>query len=379
MKFTIKRSVFIDKLNDVLLAIASRTTIPILTGLKLNVSQEGIVLTGSDADISIEAFIREDDDENELKIESTGSIVLHPGRFFADIVKRLPEDDFTFELKDNHQAEITSASASFLINALNADEYPNLPQVDTATKFTVPVTIFKEVIQQTVVAVSAHESRPILTGVQIIIKDQSLTAVATDSHRLSRRTIPLETSNEAEYSIVIPGKSLTELNKILTDDLTTVDFYITENQVLFQTPTSNFYSRLLEGNYPDTSMLIPKETNTHLTVTATTFLGAVSRASLLSHAGKNNAIKLTIADGSVDMTGQSPEVGKVEESIPYEGLDGEDIEISFNPDYMRDALRAYGNGEVKISFVSSLRPFILEPAEGDSQFVQLITPIRTAN
>ena len=264
MKFTVNRLELLKKLRDVQLAISNKTTIPILTGLKLEVNKEGIKITGSNSDISIESKIFVDDEEANLQIEETGSIVLQPARFFADIINRLPDENFTFEVNTQLQASISSSNSFFTINALDAASYPYLPEIDTSESFKLPVQLLKKVIEQTVIAVSKHESRPILTGVNFSINDGKLKAVATDSHRLSQRIIPVEVPEGLNFQIVIPGNSLTELSKVLTDDIEEVSISIADNQILFMTEDTFFYSRLLEGNYQQTDQLIPSESTTQI-------------------------------------------------------------------------------------------------------------------
>ncbi|KRN28615.1 DNA polymerase III subunit beta [Lactobacillus selangorensis] len=378
MKFTIKRAAFIHNLTDVQRAISSKTTIPILTGLKMELTQEGLTLIGSDADISIESFLSVEDDKIELQIDSTGSIVL-PARFFSEIVKRLPEETMTVEVEDNFLTKITSGSSEFTINGLDANNYPRLPEIEDTNKLMLSADVLKQLISQTVIAVSNQESRPILTGVHMVIQNSELLAVATDSHRLSQRKIHLDIPTDVHYDIIIPGKSLTELSRTLTDGVDTVEMRIAENQVMFIVDHTSFYSRLLEGNYPDTERLIPTSSTTQIQFDAPVLLAAIERASLLSHESRNNVVKLTLspADSTATIYGNSPDVGNVEESLHFEELSGEELEISFNPDYMKDALRSFGQATIDIAFTSALRPFTLMPSEDHEDFIQLITPVRT--
>ncbi|MFB5401464.1 DNA polymerase III subunit beta [Enterococcus avium] len=375
MKFTINRARFIQELQTVQRAISTKTTIPILTGVKIELNNEGLNLTGSNADISIETFLAADDEKAELQIAEIGTIVLQ-ARFFSEIIRRLPEATFTLEVQENHQVLITSGAAHFTVNGLDADNYPHLPVVEEQNQLKLPVHMLTKLIGETFFSVSQHESRPILTGVHFTMSNGQLLAVATDSHRLSQRIVPVENAN-TDFDIVIPGKSLVELSRSLSDEEAEVEISIMENQVLFKTPTMYFYSRLLEGNYPDTNRLIPTSFNTEITFSVPTFLAAIERASLLSHEGRNNIVRLAIADNSVILYGNSPEIGKVEEELVYEKVSGDPLEISFNPDYMKDALRAFGDMSIKIQFISAIRPFTLEPSEGDVSFIQLITPVRT--
>lgn len=377
MKFSIKRSAFIQGINMVSRAISSKTTIPILTGLKLSASNEGLVLTGSNADVSIETVIDRNDADNELIIEEEGSIVL-PARFFSGIVKKLPSDKMTLSVANGFQTEITSGTSSFTINGLDAADYPHLPEIENDNEISLSGDVFKEIINQTVIAVSNQESRPILTGVHFVLKDGTLFAVATDSHRLSQRKVALP-DNQGEYDVIIPGSSLSELSKMISDDTENVKMKITENQVLFTIGNTYFYSRLLEGTYPDTSRLIPKDSETNVQFDAYELLGAIERASLLSHESRNNVVKLTIKANvkQVTISGNSPDVGNVEEEVESKEVVGNDLEISFNPDYMKDALRAFGHSMINVSFTSSLRPFTLVPSEDAENFIELITPVRT--
>ncbi|MBM7708939.1 DNA polymerase III subunit beta [Enterococcus lemanii] len=376
MKLTMNRNLFIQELQKVQRAISSKTTMPILTGVKIELSQKGLTLTGSNADISIETFLNVENEQAQMQIEKTGAIILQ-ARFFSEVMRRLPEDDFTLEVVENNQVAITSGKANFMVNGLDADDYPHLPVIETANQIQIPVHVLNKLISETVFSVSQHESRPILTGVHFVLKNQVLLAVATDSHRLSQRKIPLENTDD-QFDIVIPGKSLIELSRSYGDDEEAViSIRMMDNQVLFETQNMKFYSRLLEGTYPDTDRLIPTNFNTTIEFEVKKLLAAIDRASLLSHEGRNNIVRLHIADDGVILYGNSPEIGKVEESLSYTQVTGEPLDISFNPDYMKAALRAFGDTSIHIHFISAIRPFILEPSEGQGEFVQLITPVRT--
>lgn len=379
MNFTINRSAFISQLNNVLRAISSKTTIPILTGLKMVVNEDNIVLTGSNSDITIESVINANDADNDLTIEETGAIVL-PARFFSDIVKKLPDKKVTIEVTSGFQADITSGSAKFQINGQDAENFPHLPEIETNKSVTLPNDILKEVIRQTVIAVSKQESRPILAGVHMMLKDGVLTAVATDSHRLAQRKVVLENiDNGIDFDVIIPGKSMEELSGMISDVHEDVQMQVTENQVLSIFGNTHFYSRLLEGNYPETSQLIPQTADTTVELEAGTFLSSIERASLLSHESRNDVVKLSLkpSENLVRISGDSPDIGTVEEEVVTSALDGNDLEISFNPNYMKDALRSFGQATIKISFTSPLRPFTLVPTEDQENFVHLITPVRT--
>ncbi|MBN2901249.1 MAG: DNA polymerase III subunit beta [Limosilactobacillus mucosae] len=378
MKFTINRPAFINQLNNVLRAISSKTTIPILTGLKMVVTDHSVILTGSDADITIESTLDASDSSYGLSIEEPGSIVL-PARFFNEVIKKLPDKQATIEVFNGLQVRITSGTAEFTINGQDANNYPHLPEVESENTVELASDMLREVIDQTRIAVSKQESRPILTGIHVTLNNGILTAVATDSHRLAQRKVELPETADRDFDIVLPGASMTELAKMIADEKDGVKMQITENQALFIFGNTHFYSRLLEGNYPETSRLIPESSDTRLEITASDLLASIERASLLSHESRNNVVKLSVNPENkiATVSGTSADVGNVEEEINADQIVGNPLEISFNPDYMRDALKSFGQTKILISFTTALRPFTLVPTEEKANFVQLITPVRT--
>jgi DNA polymerase III subunit beta len=377
MKIKIDREALVQSVQDVMKAVSPRTTIPILTGIKITATSQGVTLTGSDSDISIESFIpTEEEDKVLVEVVETGSIVLQ-ARFFSEIVKKLPENTIEIEVQPNFLTVIRSGKAEFSLNGLDAEEYPRLPQIEEENVFKIPTDLLKTIIRQTVFAVSTSETRPILTGVNWRIENGELICTATDSHRLALRKAKIETENQQSYNVVIPGKSLNELSKILDDSNDPVDIVITANQILFKTKHLLFFSRLLDGNYPETTRLIPTDSKTDIIVNAKEFLQAIDRASLLAREGRNNVVKLTtLNDGIIEISSISPEIGKVTEEIQSESIEGEELKISFSAKYMMDALKALDGTDIQISFTGAMRPFLLRPLHSDSM-LQLILPVRT--
>jgi DNA polymerase-3 subunit beta len=377
MKFIIQRDKLVQSVQDVLKAVSSRTTIPILTGIKIVATEEGVTLTGSDSDISIESFIPcEEEGSENVEVKTAGSVVLQ-ARFFSEIIKKLPMDTVEMEVQSQYVTTIRSGNSEFNLNGQDAAEYPHLPQVEEQNVFKVPTDLLKNIIRQTVFAVSTSETRPILTGVNWKLENHELTCIATDSHRLALRKAKVEAENDISCNVVIPGKSLNELNKILDDNNELLDIVVTENQVLFKAKNILFFSRLLDGNYPDTSRLIPAESKTDITVTTKEFLQAIDRASLLAREGRNNVVKLaTLEADTLEVSSNSPEVGKVVEQVQSNSISGEELKISFSAKYMMDALKALEGNEILINFTGAMRPFVIKTLHDDSM-LQLILPVRT--
>lgn len=377
MKFEVMRDSLLEGLSDVIKAVSSKTTIPILTGLKLEITNKGLYITGSDSDITIQTFIPvEKNGEQVISIIEPGSIVLQ-ARVFNEIVRKLPTNNVEIEVTNQFQTHIRSGKSEFNLIGLDASEYPMLPEIEEERQFFIPSDLLKSIIKETVFAVSTSESRPVLTGVNWQVKDGELHCIATDSHRLAKRKTAIKDLPEEEYSIVIPGKSLNELNKILEETSSEVAIVMTQQQVLFKTGNVLFYSRLLEGNYPDTSRLIPNESKTTILVNSKSLLQAIDRASLLAREERNNVVRFsTLGNGFIEVSSNSPEIGNVEEQIQAEEIDGEELKISFSAKYMMDALKAIDGQDVKILFTGAMRPFILKSVHDDS-ILQLILPVRT--
>jgi DNA polymerase-3 subunit beta len=379
MKFVIQKDRLVQSVQDVMKAVSSRTTIPILTGIKIVADDQGVSLTGSDSDISIKSFIPTVEEDIQIAtIQESGAVVLQ-AKFFSEIVKKLPLDTVEIEVtnKSNYQTVIRSGQTEFNLNGLDPDEYPHLPQIEDGNVFQLPADLMKTIIRQTVFAVSTSETRPILTGVNWKVEGNELTCVATDSHRLALRKAAVETEFKEAHSVVIPGKSLSELSKILDDTSDPVEIVFTENQVLFKMKHILFFSRLLEGNYPETSRLIPTDSKTMIELNTKEFLQAIDRASLLAREGRNNVVKLcTIEQNEIEISSNSPEIGKVIELVKSQRIEGEELKISFSAKYMMDALKALEDTEIRIQFTGAMRPFVIRPLMDDS-ILQLILPVRT--
>ncbi|WEG15059.1 DNA polymerase III subunit beta [Pullulanibacillus sp. KACC 23026] len=379
MKFTIDREKLVENVNHVMKAISSRTTISILTGIKISASPDGITLTGSDSDISIKAFIPvEENDQWIAQIDKPGSIVLQ-ARFFNDIVKKLPGETVQIEVDHRFISRITSGTSEFNLNGVDSEEYPRLPVLEENQTVKIRTALLKHLIRQTVFAVSTSETRPVLTGVNWTIENNQLNCIATDSHRLAKRRISAEMSEGLAYqNVVIPGKSLNELSKIIDDNSEEwIEVVITESQILFKSENLLFYSRLLDGNFPDTDRVIPNESKTTIVVPTKRLLRAIDRASLLAREEKDNVVKLRTYDqNKIEILSQSSEIGRVFENIEANEIQGEELKISFSAKYMLEALNRIDSELIEIQFTGAMRPFVIRPTEDDG-ILMLILPVRT--
>ncbi|MED5805819.1 DNA polymerase III subunit beta [Streptococcus anginosus] len=376
INFSINKNLFLQALNITKRAISLKNAIPILSTVKIDVTNEGITLIGSNGQISIENFISIKNENAGLLVTSSGSILLE-ATFFINVVSSLPDVTLDFKEIEQKQIVLTSGKSEITLKGKDADQYPRIQEISAINPLMLETSVLKNIINETAFAASTQESRPILTGVHFVLtENKNLKTVATDSHRMSQKKIVLE-KNGDNFDVVIPSRSLREFSAVFTDDIETVEIYFTNNQLLFRSENISFYTRLLEGNYPDTDRLIPTEFTSIVTFDKNNLRYAMERARLLSNATQNGTVKLEIINGVVSAHVNSPEVGRVNEEIDTESISGQDLTISFNPTYLIDSLKAINSEKVTISFISAVRPFTLIPSDDTENFIQLITPVRT--
>ena len=243
-----------------------------------------------------------------------------------------------------------------------------------------PSEILRAMIKQTSFAVSTTETTPILTGVLWGLADNKLKLVACDRHRLATREVVLETAEEQQFNnIVIAGKTLNELNKILPENNTLIDIVVSDNQILFKLHNILFYTRILDGTYPDTSKLIPQNFQTELVINTKQFIDSIDRAYLLSREDKTNIVRMIMKENQmIEISSSSSELGKITESIPANHITGDLLRISFNSKYMLDALKVLDSEYIRMGFTGAMSPIIILPEDGVNM-LQLILPYRTTN
>lgn len=376
MKLRILKSAFSDAVFQVSKVISQKTTIPILMGIKITANENGILLTGSSSDISIQVHVaKQEEDQEHVFVEEKGSVVL-PGKVFGEIIRKLPGDEIEWIVGENFQTTIRSGQAEFQLNGLDPVEYPTLPQLSVDKVFRMEGDALKSLIRQTGFAVAMNETRGVLTGVLWQLEDGVFTLTATDSHRLSRQQLIVGDAQGMSFkNMIIPGKSVSELAKILTEDVDQIEIVVSENQILIKTKNIQFYSRLLGGLYPDTNRVIPKEGKTEVLMNTKELLHSVDRAALISRDGQDNVVKWTIQDGKVTINSAALGVGSVNEELEAT-VNGPELQIAFNVRYMIEALRSIDEELVKIHFTGPMSPFTIKPLDKEES-LHLIVPIRT--
>ncbi|WP_416199031.1 MAG: DNA polymerase III subunit beta [Sporanaerobacter sp.] len=364
MRIQIEQSKLAKYVNIVQKGISSKTTLPILDGILLETVDGKLKLTGTDLEIGIESYV-------DANIYEEGSIVIN-SRLFGDIVRKLPNDLIDIKTDEN-KINISCRSSEFNLIGNPSIEYPELPTLIDQLSINIPKDLLKNIIRQTVFATTQDETRPILTGVLFEINGNNASFVALDGYRLALRNIKVN-SNE-DMKVVVPGKTLNELNKILEDEEDDVKIVLTPGHIVFDLGDTVVFSRLLEGQFLNYRDIIREEHKTKVKVNRKELQDSLERASLLAKEEKANLVKLNLIEDKIIIKSNS-EIGNVNEELPVE-IDGEDVKIAFNSKYIIDGIKAIDAEEVEMSFMGSLNPCIIKPL-GEENYIYLVLPVRLA-
>ena len=371
MKFTIEKSVILEGLSNVTRAISTKNVIPVLNGIKFELTNNGLYLTASDSELTIKVLI----EAKEIKeISSLGGIIIQ-SKYILDIVRKMPSDLINFEVIDGLKIKIYTDNNQYNLNCLDINDYPDVKLEINKDPIIINGEVFKTIINQTVFAISNQELRPILTGVNFKFTKDVLETVATDSYRLAKKNIKLSSPVEKDVEIVIPGKNIMELERIITDD-SDIEMHIFNNKVLFKYKNINFQTNILSGNYPNTSNLIPSEFAYIVKVNKKDFNDAIDRAALLTQGKDKNIVKMTLENTKMTINSYASEIGKVEEQLSVETNNKDRLEISFSSKYMLEAIKTLGEEEILLLLNSDVKPLIIKSLT-DESLIQLILPIKT--
>lgn len=372
MKLTIHQSALAQMLQTVSKAVAVRTTKQVLMGILLETSERGLTATAYDLELGIQTHLKADDD-NGLMIMDPGAIVL-PARYALDVVKKLPSELITLNVSNNYMTEIQTASVEFHLHGIDAAEFPKLPVFHNAKSIQLQSDILKRLIRSTAFATSTSEVRPILTGIHLESTANRLQFTATDGLRLSTRFVEFENAVEDSWNVILPAKSLNELLKILPDNNSQVQIQFTNSHSLFSLDDTLFYTRLIDGAYPDTSRIVPTDHKTEVILSATEITNAIDRAALIARDRDNHMIRMELQNDTLTVSSSSPEIGNVSESVHALSKIGDDMNIAFNAKYVLDALKAMETDELSIRFSGGNQPFVIRQ-HGQEDGLQLISPV----
>ena len=366
MKLKIKRELLLENLNKVSKAISTKNLIPSLSGIKFDLTKEGLTLTASNNDLTIQKFI-EIKDEN-MNVQEEGIIIIQ-GKEILDIVRVIPEEEINIEVIDELKVLIYTddEKIKYDLNVINKSEYPNVNLEKSDNYITISSEELLNIVKETAFATSTDESRPVLTGINFKINGDLLECSATDSYRLAKKEIRLNKPVEEIYNIIIPGKNIIEFSKIIDDKEGEIKLHVFNNKILFEENNLLFQSRLINGNYPNTSKLIPEDSVLKINV--------IGQASILTTDKEKNIVSLSTNGDLLIVKSVSNEKGKAEMKMNIEKNNNEDITIAFSAKYMMEALNALNTDIIEMSFIGEVKPITIKNTTEDG-LIQLVVPIR---
>jgi len=367
MKFKCSQQSLSKALNIVSKAVTAKTTIPILKGILLSVNSDGkLILSASDLDISIEKTIK------DVEVIEEGSVVV-PAKYFSDYIRKLPNEEVLIEMEENQNIKIKISNSEFNIVGVSPDEFPKIAEIEEDEKLVFEKDIFREMIRKSAFSASIDDSKGIIIGVLIELEENCTNMVALDGFRMA--VIREEMKNEEKKKIVISAKILSEINKILSDieGDEEVNLVLGKNKAILNLENIKIVIRLLEGDFIKYKDILPKEQKCKVIVNKSMLYESMERASLLSREGKNNLIRFKIDENLLTITSRSEE-GNVKEEI-FIRREGSDVEIGFNSKYVMDVLKVIDDEEIVLEMVSSVKPCVIKPTEGNS-FEYLVLPVR---
>lgn len=371
MKFVIDKNILLEALTNVSRAIGTRTTIPILNGIRFDLTEEGLSLLASDSELTIKIMIPASD---IINIEKTGSMIIQ-SKYILEIVRKMPSDIINFETEDTNKIKIYTENNEYNLNCYDIDDYPHIAIDESKEPVTIEAETLKAIINETSYAVSTQEVRPLLTGINIKINGDSLECIATDSYRLAKKNIKLDSIVNNAVNIVIPGKSINELEKMLENE-DDVIMHIFNNKILFQYRNILFQTNLLSGTYPDTNHFIPSEFAYMINLNLRAFNDAVDRASLLAQSKDKNIVRVQIDDKTMIISSSASEIGKTEEKLSIECSNKEKLDIAFSSRYMLEALKVIKDDNILLLINSDDKPILIKSVQ-DESLIELILPVKT--
>ena len=371
MKMLIEKRILMEGLNCTSRALSTRNIIPVLNCIKFDLKKEGLYLTATDNDITIQTFIPKN---NINKIDEEGCNIIY-GKTLLSTISKLKDCLLTVENFENNEVSFkTENGGVYDFPCFNQEDFPNIKLEETKDPIILDALKFKEIINNTSFACSLQESRPLLTGVNIKLTGNLFEVVATDYYRLSKVSLNLEKIHSENTNIVIPARNINELVKLINKE-EKIEIHVFSNKVLFKLENIIFQTSLLNGNYPNTDNSIPKTFNYRIKVNLKDLYSLLDTASSLTQSKEKNIVDMEINKNELIISASSLE-GKGKDKIEVINELNKDIKISFSVKYMLDALKVLNSEEIYLLLNGEISPIILK--ENDtSELIELVLPMKT--
>lgn len=350
-------------------AIGTRTTNPILEGIKLTAEDDTLTLSATDLELAIEKRIK-------AEVKEEGETVV-PGKFFSEFIKKLTNEKIELILNEKNMLKIKYTDSETFLQCYPSLEYPGFKKIESDEYFEIEKKGLKDLINKTIFSVALDDSRPILKGCLFEIEEHAVKATALDGYRLAHVEKPIIYSN-LKTSIISPARSLSEVSKLLDDSDEAIRVYLQKNYLMVDLYDCKIMTRLLEGDFLNYNQILSNNFETEITVNKSQLEDALERASLLSKIGQNNLVKFDIRENNICLTSNS-EIGNVKENVNI-SLKGKELTIAFNARYFMEALRVTSDEFIKIKLNSPSNPCVITPLEeGSKEYLFLILPVRMLN
>lgn len=364
MNFTTSRNTLTEALNNITRAVPQKSTIPALEGVKFSLDKNILELTGYDLEMGIRTKI-------SAESEDKGDFVIN-ARLFSEMVRKMDSENINIEIDNNLKVTVKGDKAEFNILALPASDYPSLPESDAEDNFSFSQSVLKNMINQTIYAVSIDENKPILTGELFDIDEGEFNLVAIDGYRLAVRHEKIPTNDK--YHFVVKAKTLNEISKLLQDDdKSEARIYVSKRHVIFEINGYTVISRLLEGDFHNYKASLPKTSTTQIEVNTREFISSLERCSLLINDKMRAPVKCIFDEGLIKINCQTG-LGKFTDEIEA-SITGKRVEIGFNCRYLLDALKACDGDKIIMESNGGLTPMKILPLDGDA-YTFLVLPVR---
>lgn len=371
MKLTIDRMRLQKLLNTVSIAIMPKSPTPAYLNFLLEMKEDRLTVTGSNGELTITSSCPVQEGDKTIIADFETGATLISAKFLSDIVRSIGSDIVSIEIVDDVIARIGDEKSQFKLNAIRAEEYPNLDLSKQGEHAVFSCEDFKKIVSQTAFAASTKEIRPVLTAINVKAEKGKIEFIATDSYRLSKKTYDL--NQDVDFVANIPVKTLNEVSKLI--ETGEVEVVISSNKVVFTYKDTNIYSRLISGDFPKTSNMFPASYPYIFQVNSDSFISAMQRVSLLA-VERENIVKLTVSADECNISSKSEQIGSANETIEEYRYTGDRFEISFNVNYVIDAIKAAQSEDVVLSFVGEMSAFKVTSPIDDS-IVQIVTPVRS--
>ncbi|KPJ84493.1 MAG: hypothetical protein AMS19_00480 [Gemmatimonas sp. SG8_23] len=365
MNFTITRQNLHKGLAAVSASIPSKTTLPVLSNILFDASDDGVWMSGTDLDVAVRVKVPAD-------VKEPGSLTA-PGKKLQEITRELPDQPVEVTTRGD-QIELRCGRSHFKLNGLPADEFPTLAEVDFSEGVTVTGKDLNRLIHHTSFAVSTEESRPILNGVLWELRDGEMKMVATNGHRLARMGVAVGSTGTPSADFIVPPAALTQVQRLFNDD-DELSVARSGNHLGFRADTTEIFTRLIEGQYPNYDQVIPRDNDKVAVIEKKSLESAVRRMAVVA-SDQTHRIRLKFEPGRVHLNVLTPDLGEGHDELEVQ-YDGEELEIGFNANYLLEVLRHIPSEEVNFAFKAPERAATIEPAGEDAEdYLCLVMPLR---